>query len=61
MYERVTALSAADFLTGESAPAARARDLLKGRAALSYEYGFQVAAEECEADLRFLTVLLTIP
>ena len=61
VYERVTALSAADFLTGESAPAARARDSAKRTCSLSYEYGFQVAAEECEADLRFLTVLLTIP
>ena len=41
VHERVTALSAADFLTGESAPAARVRDLLKGRAAYPMNTGFR--------------------
>ena len=41
VYEGVTALSAADFLTGGSAPAARARNLLKGRAAYPMNTGFR--------------------
>ena len=61
VYERVTALSAADFFDRREPPCCTSERSAKRTCSLSYEYGFQVAAEECEADLRFLTVLLTIP